>query len=96
MTVVNGNMVHSEHGGNLVNNRVSARLNTIVGSDGLKIVGMDPLVVDEVFAPATLEVDAFGLNLEIGHFIIFDQVGLADAFDFVDDGLGKDFFNQTE
>lgn len=66
MTVIHRDMIDSEHRGNLVNNRVTARLYAIIASNGLEIVGMDAFMVQEGFSPATMEIHAFGLDLEIG------------------------------
>ena len=96
VAIIDRDMIHSEDGGNLINDRVSACLDTVIGPDGLKIVGVDLGMVNEVFSPTALEVDAFGLDLELSIVIVLDQVGLADAFDLVDDGLRQYFFDQTK
>ena len=96
MAVIHRNMINSEHGGNLIDNRVSARLNTVIIPNRLEIVGVNSLMIQERFSPAAVEIDAFGLDLEIGQVIIFYQMGFGDPLDFIHNGLRQDFLDQAK
>lgn len=56
---------------------------------------MDAIVVDKVFVPNTLEVNAFGLDLELGVILVFDQMAILDAFHLVNNSIGQHLLNQV-
>lgn len=72
MSVVYGNMIDTEHRGDLFDYRVSSCLDTVIGLDSLYIIRMDLVVINEVFFPTLVEVDPFGLDLEFGAIVILD------------------------
>lgn len=87
MAVVHTDMVDPKHRSDLFDDGIAACLDSVETADGLNIVGVDFLVVDEIFGPAAVEVDPLGLDFEFGQVVVFDQVGFLDTLDLVDNGL---------